>query len=401
MIRNYFKIAWRNLIQSKVYSFINIFGLALGMAVALIIGLWLNNELSYNKYFKNKDQIAVVFQSQTFNGNTGTGPAIPRPLEFSLREGYNDNFKHIVMSSWTNSLYLKYKETNISRTGNFMQETAPEMLGLEILKGEKDGLREINAIMLSATTAKALFGTSDPIGKIIKVNRKTDMKVTGIYKDIPVNNGFNDLQYLIPWKAYVNSQEWVKNAKDKWDNNSFQLFVQIADNSTMEKVTAIIKDVKKNANEDTKQYNPQIFLLPMKDWNLRTNFENGKQVGGRIEYVWLFGIIGIFVLVLACINFMNLSTARSEKRAKEVGIRKSFGSTRNQLIYQFLGESFLVVIFSFIVAIALVLLSLPGTYFKRKIPIQSVQRIYRLCFSGLSFNRSINRLRKYRNTFIV
>ena len=360
MIRNYFKIAWRNLIQSKVYSFINIFGLALGMSVTIMIGLWVNDELSYNNSFTNKQQIAQIFQSQTFNGNTGTGPAIPRPLEFALRDGYNDNFKHIVMSSWNNSLYLKYGEVNISREGNFMQEAAPEMLDLEILKGEKNGLKEVNSIMLSTSTAKALFGSADPIGKIIKVNSKFDMNVTGVYKDIPVNNDFNDLNYIIPWKQYIISQDWLKRAVDSWGNNSFQLFVQIADNTSMEKVTSIIKDVKLNANEDTKQYNPQIFLFPMKDWHLRSNFENGKQAGGRIEYVWLFGIIGAFVLILACINFMNLSTARSEKRAKEVGIRKSIGSTRNQLIYQFLSESFLVVVFSFVVAVVLVLLSLNG-----------------------------------------
>lgn len=360
MIRNYFKIAWRNLIQSKVYSFINIFGLALGMAVTLIIGLWINDELSYNNYFSNYKQIAQIAQSQTFNGKTGTGPAIPRPLEFALRENYDDNFKHIVMSSWNNSLYLKYGDVNISRTGNFMQETAPEMLGLVIIKGEKNGLQEINSIMLSASSAKALFGSENAIGKIIKVNSRYDMKVSSIFKDIPANNDFNDLQYILPWKQYITSQNWIKNAADSWGHNSFQLFVQIADNTSMEKVSSIIKDVKLNANEDTKKYKPQIFLFPMKDWHLRANFENGIQAGGRIEYVWLFGIIGLFVLILACINFMNLSTARSEKRAKEVGIRKSIGSTRNQLINQFLSESFLVVIFAFVVALVLVLLSLKG-----------------------------------------
>jgi ABC-type antimicrobial peptide transport system permease subunit len=359
MIRNYFKIAWRNLIQSKVYSFINIFGLALGMAVTIMIGLWVNDELSYNNYFANNKQIAQVFQSQTFNGNTDTGPSIPRPLEFSLREGYNDNFKHIVMASWNNSLYLKYGDINISREGNFMQEAAPEMLDIEIIQGKKNSLKEMNSIMLSESSAKALFGQSDPIGKILKVNSQFDMKVSCVYKDIPVNNAFDDLHFIIPWKRYI-SREWIKNAADNWGNNSFQLFVQIADNTSMDKVTSIIKDVKLNANEDTKQYNPQIFLFPMKDWHLRANFENGKQAGGRIEYVWLFGIIGLFVLILACINFMNLSTARSEKRAKEVGIRKSIGSSRRQLINQFLTESFLVVVFSFILALVLVLLSLKG-----------------------------------------
>ena len=172
MFKNYLKIAWRNLKKNKGYSAINIGGLALGMAVTLLIGLWVVDELSYNSYFADKDRIAQVYQSQTFNNRTGTGPAIPRPLEKALREGYGDNFKHMVMSSWTNDLYLKYGETNLSRSGNYMQREAPELLDLEILKGEKDGLREINSIMLSASTATALFGKEDPIGKIVKVSNR-------------------------------------------------------------------------------------------------------------------------------------------------------------------------------------------------------------------------------------
>ena len=339
---------------------INIGGLSLGMGVALIIGLWMKDELSHNDYFTDKDRIAQVFQSQTFNGETGTGPSIPRPLEKALRDGYGDNFEYLIMCSWTNDLYLKYGETNISRPGNYMQREAPELLDLQIIKGEKDGLREINSIMLSASTAQALFGKEDPIGKIVKASNQYDLMVTGVYKDIPFNNTFNDTDYIIPWDKYITLSEWIINAEDQWGNNSFQLFVQLADNSNMSEVSAKIRNVKKDLNEDTAEFNPQLFLFPMADWHLRSNFENGKQAGGRIRYVWLFGIIGVFVLLLACINFMNLSTARSEKRSKEVGIRKTLGSQKGQLIYQFLSESFLVVVFAFIVALGIVFLSLNG-----------------------------------------
>lgn len=360
MLKNYLKIAWRNLIKNKAYSTINIGGLALGMAVTLIIGLWIQDELSHNSYFKSKDKIAQVFQSQTFNGETGTGPAIPRPLEKALREGYGDNFKHLIMASWTNDLYLKYKETSISRPGNYMQEAAPELFNLDIIKGEKDGLREVNSIMLSESTANMLFGSEEPIGKVVEVNSQYKLMVSAVYTDIPINNSFNDTEFIIPWEQYLTTRDWVKNAEDNWGNNSFQMFVQIADNGSIKKVTGKIKDVKKNLNEESVEHNPQLFLFPMKDWHLRSNFENGKQVGGRIKYVWLFGIIGVFVLLLACINFMNLSTARSEKRGKEVGIRKSIGSQRGQLIYQFLSESFLVVFLAYCLAIILVLLSING-----------------------------------------
>tara|TARA_R110000868_G_scaffold4211_8_gene26525 strand:- start:4423 stop:6858 length:2436 start_codon:yes stop_codon:yes gene_type:complete len=360
MFKNYLKIAWRNLWKNKGYSAINIGGLALGMAVTLIIGLWIQDELTYNNYFKNKDKIAQVYQSQTFNGETGTGPAIPRPLEMALKEGYADNFKHLIMSSWNVSRYLKYKEKSLSKNGNFMQQEAPDLLDLKILKGEKDGLRELNSVMLSASVANALFGDEEPIGKTIEVNNQYDVTVSAIYEDIPSNNSFSDLEYIMPWDKLIATQEWMKNAFDQWGNNSFQMFAQIADNTTMEKVTEKIKNVKKNLNEDTAEFNPQLFLHPMKEWYLRNNFENGQQGGGRIKYVWLFGIIGAFVLLLACINFMNLSTARSEKRAKEVGIRKSIGSQRSQLIYQFLSESFLVVLLAFVIAVVIVLLSLNG-----------------------------------------
>ena len=360
MFKNYLKTAWRNLTKNKAYSAINIGGLALGMAVTLIIGLWIQDELTYNSYFKSKDKIAQVFQSQTFNGETGAGPAIPRPLEKALREGYGDNFKHLIMASWNNDLYLKYKETSISRPGNYMQEAAPELFNLEILKGEKDGLREVNSIMLSESTAKALFGSEDPVGKVVEVNSQYNLMVSAVYKDIPFNNSFNDTKYIIPWEQYLATHEWARNAEDNWGNNSYQMFVQIADNSNLEQVTGKIKDVKKTLNEESVEHNPQLFLFPMKDWHLRSNFENGKQVGGRIKYVWLFGIIGVFILLLACINFMNLSTARSEKRGKEVGIRKSIGSQRGQLIYQFLSESFLVVLLAYFLAIVLVLLSIDG-----------------------------------------
>ncbi|MFL0353095.1 ABC transporter permease [Xanthomarina sp. GH4-25] len=360
MFKNYLKIAFRNLLKNKVYSLINIFGLAIGMAVTIMIGLWITDELSFDNYFENKTQIAQVYQSQEFNGKKGTGPAIPRPLEFVLRENHSDNFKHIVMSSWTFSRYLRFGETNINRNGNFMQEGGPDLLSLKILKGEKNGLKEKKSIMISESTANALFDLEDPIGKIIKVNNEDDLMVTAVYEDLPENNSFSNTHYIIPWKHYITTQDWLSGSEDQWGNNSFQMFVQINDNTTMDAVTSKIKDVKKNTAIEEAQYNPQLFLLPMKDWYLRSNFENGVQTGGRIENVWLFGIIGLFVLLLACINFINLSTARSEKRATEVGIRKSIGSKRGQLIFQFLSESFLVVILSFVLAVAIVLLFLNG-----------------------------------------
>jgi len=360
MFKNYLKIAFRNLLKNKVYSIINISGLAIGMAVTIMIGLWINDELSHNNYFNNKGKIAQMFQSQTFNGKTGTGPAMPRPLEFELRENYADHFKHIVMSSWNNSIYLQVGDKSISRRGNFMQSEGPALLDLKILQGVQDGIKEINSIMLSASVAKDLFNDENPIGKTVTVNNQGDLIVTAVYEDIPENTSFDDLTYVANWEMMLKMQDWMRNARDSWGNNSFQLFLQIADNADMATVSEIIRDAKKKVAVEEARFNPQLMLLPMKDWHLRSNFEDGIQTGGRIENVWLFGVIGIFVLLLACINFINLSTARSEKRATEVGIRKSIGSNRKQLITQFLSESFLVVVFAFVLAIAIVLLFLNG-----------------------------------------
>ena len=172
MFLNYIKIAFRNLLKNKVYSFINIIGLAAGMAVTIMIGLWIADELTHNNYFENKAQIAQVFESATYNKKTVTGSAIPRPLEFTLREEHADNFKYISMASWQSPRYLQYGEKNLYEEGMFMQEDAPHMLDLKIVKGKKSGLQDKNSIMLSEMIATKLFVNQDPIGKIIKVNNK-------------------------------------------------------------------------------------------------------------------------------------------------------------------------------------------------------------------------------------
>jgi hypothetical protein len=186
--------------------------------------------------------------------------------------------------------------------------------------------------------------------------------VTGIYEDLPYNTYFRKLKFIAPFDLYVSSESWVKSALEQkqWGNNSFQMYVQIADNTNMEAVNSKIINVKQdNIRAEDKKYQAQIFLQPMKEWRLNSNFENGVKTGGFMQYVWLFGIVGLFVLLLACINFMNLSTARSEKRSREVGIRKAIGSDRSQLINQFFGETLLVVLMSFGGACMIVALLLP------------------------------------------
>lgn len=360
MIRNYLKIAIRNLLRNISYSIINIGGLAVGMSVAMFIGLWVYDELNYNYYHEHHSRVAQVMQQQTLNNYTNTQTAIPIPLGAELQKSYGSDFKYIVMSSWTGDHILGYDEHSISSTGNYMDVDAARLMNLKMIKGSHDGLHEPASILLSQSAAKAIFGDQDAINKMMKIDNSIDVKVTGIYEDIPFNSDWNETMFIAPWQLYINTESWVKNAEHEWDNNSFQLFVQIADHADMKTVSDRIVKAKYNrVPESEKIFNAAILLHGMDDWHLRSNWTNGVQGGGLIEYVWLFGCVGIFVLLLACINFMNLSTARSEQRAKEVGIRKSIGSVRKQLIIQFMSESILVVVFAFCLTIIFVSVGLP------------------------------------------
>lgn len=360
MPTTYFKIAWRNLVKNKGYSAINIGGLTIGMAVAVLIGLWIQDELSYNKYHKNYGRIAQVMQHASFNGTVESQESNPALMGPALKARYGSNFKYVVQASWEGGQLLTVGNKPFNKNGIFMDADGPEMLSLEMLKGTRQGLKEPYSILLSASAAKTLFGDEDPMNKIIKLNRTNEIKVTGVYKDLPDNTTFNNLKVILPWDLWLTVNKWATEMKDPWGSNFSQTFVQVADNADMNKVSAKIANIKMdNVGPEEKRYKWKVFLQPMSRWNLYNEFKNGVNKGGNIRYVWLFGLVGIFVLILACINFMNLSTARSEKRAKEVGIRKTIGSLRWQLIRQFIAESYVVVFFSFILAIAVVSLLLP------------------------------------------
>ncbi len=360
MIKNNLKIAWRNLIKNKAHSFINITGLSVGMAVAMLIGLWIWDELSFNKTFEHYNRLAAVMQHQTFNGETGTQYSLPYLMGDELKKSYGSDFKHISMASWTNDHILAFGEKKITKSGNYYEPQVTEMLSLNMLKGTRSALQDIHSVILSASTAKALFGDSDPMNKLVKIDNKFNVTVKGIYADLPYNSDFNRLTFIAPWKLYIDANNWPEKTSNPWRSNSFQTLVQIADNADMDKVSAKIRNVKLNkVTAADAAFKPVVFLQPMPRWHLYSEFKNGINTGGRIQFVWLFGIIGFFVLLLACINFMNLSTARSEKRAKEVGIRKAVGSVRSQLIWQFFSESMVVAICAFAVSIVLVIFALP------------------------------------------
>lgn len=360
MIKNYFKIAWRNLVKNKKSSLINIGGLSIGMTVAMLIGLWIWDELNFDKYHKNYDRVAQIFQHQTWNGKVGTGAAIPMPLGEELRTSYGSNFKYLAMASWEGEHILTLGDKHVNSGGMYMEKDGPKILSLNMISGTLDGLSGLNSVLISAATAKSLFGNENAMGKNIKIDSKLDVTITGVYEDLPFNTSMREVNFIAPWNLYITTEDWFKRAATQWGNNSFQLYAEIGDNTSFEKVNRNIINAKLNkVSEEEKKFKAQIFLHPMKDWHLRSSFKDGFNVGGQIQYVKMIALIGVFVLLLACINFMNLSTARSERRAKEVGIRKTVGSHRGQLVAQFLSEAVLVALIAFIFSLLLTQLCLP------------------------------------------
>lgn len=360
MLRNHFKIASRNLLKNKFFSAINIGGLAAGMLVPMLIGLWMHDELSYNKQFENSDHLAAILKNEVNNGRTETHWNQAMQLEPVLRSDFADYFQYVATTPGTWEQVLSYEDRKITKSGSYFGPDITEMLSLEMLQGKRDALTDPTAILLAASTADALFGTEDPMGKGIEINHKIAVTVRGVYKDLPRNSSFGNLTFIAPWELHVKNENLEERVG--WGNSWFTVYVQIPDQVTFPQVSAAIKDVRYQHldAEFARTTKPELFLHPMSRWHLYGSFSDGVNTGGRITYVRLFGTIALSVLLLACINFMNLSTARSEKRAKEVGIRKTLGSFRIQLISQFFSESLLVTSLAFVLAIGTTLLLLPA-----------------------------------------
>ena len=361
MIRNYLTVAWRNLVHNKVYSAINIIGLAVGMAVAILNGLWVWDELSFNQSHQHYDRIAKVTQQGPFEGRVYSSAILPFPLAGELRTNYGNQFKHVLQALPLEEYSLSAGENTLTKQGQFIQTGAPDMLSLNMIQGSQSSLSGPNSIMLAASTANALFGEGNPVNQVVTINTNIVAKVTGVYQDMPQNSEFYPVQFFASFDLWASANPTVK--QQGWNNRFLLTYVQLQPKVDFAQVSAQIKDTYLNhikgleGMQEVVDSRPQIQLLPMSQWHLQGGLYLDDD--GPLQLVWMIGLIGVFVLLLACINFMNLSTARSEKRAKEVGIRKAVGSLRGQLIGQFFSESFLVVVVSFLVAVSLVALALP------------------------------------------
>jgi len=304
MVKNYFKIAWRNFLKNRVSSFINIGGLSIGMMVAILIGLWVWDELSFNKTHRNYDRIAQIM---TRGIDPKDGPyvnnSVQYPLATQLQTNYKNNFRHIIKASWVQDYILSAGDKKLSAKGQFMDADAPEMFTLKMLRGDWDGLKDPYSIMLSASIARALFGNANPMDHTVMISNKTSVKVTGVYEDLPVNSQLRDVKFFSPWDLWVAGNDWIKNAANNWDNHFLKIYSEIKPGFNFESVYNNIKDVelqniKKLQNfQETIARNPEVFLLPMSDWHLHPVDRNGVIEDRPLRMVWLVSIIGIFVLL--------------------------------------------------------------------------------------------------------
>ncbi|QJB40030.1 ABC transporter permease [Chitinophaga oryzae] len=356
MLRNYLKTAWRNVVNNKVYSALNIVGLGIGMAVGLLIILWVANEYSYDRFLPGHEQLYQVMKNNPDNnGGIRTVSTVSLPLTDVLRKDI-PGIRYVAVTDWSINHGLVAGDKKLYLRGSGVSEDYLRMFRFSMLEGDAgSALQGPNSIVLCASTARALFGTTDVVNKLVRIDNQHDLKVTGVVQDVPANSTLQ-FKYLIPYSYLIQTQPWLQAARNDWGDNSSQAFVALEPGVSFEKVSAQIKDIIHRYDAKRKE---EIFLHPMDRWRLYSDFENGKASGGFITYVQMFTLIGVLVLLIACINFVNLSTARSEKRAREVGVRKAIGSGRRDLVMQFLLESLMLTGLAAVLSIGMLQLALP------------------------------------------
>jgi ABC-type antimicrobial peptide transport system permease subunit len=353
MFKTYLKIAWRNIWRNKGFSITNLSGLTIGMTCTILILLWVHDELNWDKFHSNHKNIYQVLVNRNFNGEITTDKSAPFPLAAAIKSNFPE-IKHSTVDDYGSDNVLKYNETIIKRRGITATPDYAKLFQWKFVKGNAaTALINPENIVLTQSTAKALFGEEEPVGKIIRVNNNTNRTVSAVLQDPPSNSTIQ-FNMIVPFDA---SSDFVKQASTDWVNCFTETFVEVQPGTD---ITALNKKISTLANSRGEGKDFVYFLHPMDKWRLYSDFENGINTGGMIAYVKLFTIIAIIILLIACVNFMNLSTAKSEKRAKEVGIRKTLGSERRQLLLQFYSESLIFSLIAFLFSVAAVYLILPS-----------------------------------------
>ena len=355
MIKNYFKIAWRNLFRNKGFSATNLLGLTIGITCTILISLWVKDELTYDKFHTNYNSIYKLYANRNFNNQIFTDQNMVLPLAGTIEKSI-PQIKHAVVTTHRQPHILKYGDIKLKKEGYTVSEHFFDVFTWKFINGNSaTALPDAYSVVLTESAAKSLFGDADPINKVIKVDNEYDAKVTAIIEDVPGNSTFQ-FDFV---NSFNYSGNYLSRAMTNWQNSSWTVFVQVNPGTDLKQLEKSINDIKYQHDPDDKKISTY-FSFPMNKWRLQSEFKDGKNVGGMIEYVRLFSIIAVIILLIACVNFMNLSTARSEKRAREVGVRKTLGSGKSQLILQFFSESIILAAIALVLSVLLVFLLIPS-----------------------------------------
>jgi len=352
MIRNYFLTALRNLRKNKTYSFLNIAGLALGITCAALIFLWVEDELNYNNYFSNKEFLYKVKDKQTYDGKTFTFDATPGPLAEGIKREI-PGIKATARTTWGDKFLFKVGEKSIYEQGLRVDPEFLTMFNLEFVKGNPvTAFSQLYSIVITEKMAMKFFQSTDVVGQALKVNNNHEFIVTGVIKNFPENSSFW-FEWLAPFKIYLDDNKWL----EQWGNNGIITYAQLEPGANADAINKIMDGYIQSKD---KELNARMSLYPMTRWRMYDNFDNGVEIQGRIKYVKLFSLIAWIIIIIACINFMNLATARSEQRAREVGVRKVLGAEKKNLVGQFIGEAMFMCFIASILAIVMIYCLLPA-----------------------------------------
>jgi putative ABC transport system permease protein len=354
MFKSYFKTAWRNLLRNKGFSFTNLLGLTIGITCTILISLWVNDELNYNKFHKNYENIYQVVAHRDFQNQVFTDFNMVFPLADALQKS-SPQVINATMTTNRNPHIVTYGDLKLKKFGYSVNERFFDVFTFKFLKGvRKNAISDPHSIVFTRSAAASIFGDKDPIGQVIKMDNYENYTVSAIVEDVPGNSSLQ-FEFVTPFNY---SDPNVKQLMGEWRNSSWNVYLHMTPGADMKVMDKKINEIKKShdKNDAVSTY----FSFPMKKWRLYSDFKDGKNVGGMIEYVRMFTIIAIVILLIACVNFMNLSTARSERRAREVGIRKTLGSNKRQLVMQFFSESIILTLIAFFLSLAAVYLLLPA-----------------------------------------
>ncbi|TAN16886.1 MAG: FtsX-like permease family protein [Chitinophagaceae bacterium] len=356
MFKNYFKTAFRNLWRNKGYSLLNISGLAIGIACAGFIFLWVKDELNFDRFNKRIDQLYLIRENQKYDTYTATFGSTPAPMAPAMQAEIPGIANTCRLGGWGTSKLITIGNKAMYAKGAYVDPSLFSMFTFPFVEGNaKNAFGQLYSMVITQSTAKKFFGNEkNVIGKTVRVDNKQDYVITGVIKDIPENSTVQ-FEWVSPFQIWWNeNKSWAKT----WGNNDLTTFAELKPHVAPASVNKILYNFIQKREP---QSNARPFLWSAYDWHLRDEFDNGVQTGGgRITYVHLFSVIAWIILFIACINFMNLATARSEKRAREVGVRKVLGSGRRALVLQFIGESMLIAALSAIFAVTLMSLLLPA-----------------------------------------